>query len=424
MNAIRSLCNLVHMKQLTFIDLFAGAGGLSEGFIRAGFKPIAHIEMDKNACDTIRTRTAYHHLASTEKVDLYYQYLKGELDRNALWSEVPENQMKLVMQEQITPESVPEIFKKIDTELGSTEVDLIIGGPPCQAYSLVGRSRDPNRMENDERNYLFKEYGKFLKRYKPKYFVFENVLGLLSAGNRKYFNEMLELFSELGYSTSYEVLQSEDFGVLQKRRRVIIIGKRGKRKFTFPELEKRASSGYQVLRDLFTDLPPLKPGGGEPVMRYKGPSTEYLERHHLRNGVDFVTQHITRPHNDNDLKIYRRAIKAWTERGERLKYDQLPKTLQTHKNNRVFLDRYKVVDGGGHSHTMVAHISKDGHYYIHPDEKQVRSLSVREAARIQSFPDNYYFEGGRGAAFKQIGNAVPPLMAEAIAHKLLTQLNG
>ena len=133
------------------------------------------------------------------------------------------------------------------------------------------------------------------------------------------------------------------------------------------------------------------------------------------NGIDFTTQHITRNHNERDLEIYSIAIDKWVNKKERLKYNDLPERLQTHNNTKAFLDRYKVVDPLGHSHTVVAHISKDGHYYIYPDLKQIRSISVREAARIQSFPDDYFFEGGRTAAFKQIGNAVPPLMAQALA---------
>src|SRR6185436_4554924 len=123
-------------------------------------------------------------------------------------------------------------------------------------------------------------------------------------------------------------------------------------------------------------------------------------------------------HNERDLEIYAIAIDKWIHGKERLKYDKLPRRLQTHNKKDIFLDRFKVVDPAGHSHTVVAHIAKDGHYYIFPDLKQVRSISVREAARIQSFPDDYFFEGGRTAAFKQIGNAVPPLMAGSIAKKI------
>jgi DNA (cytosine-5)-methyltransferase 1 len=160
----------------------------------------------------------------------------------------------------------------------------------------------------------------------------------------------------------------------------------------------------------------------EAVTKYAKPTTEYLEKFELRNGVDFVTQHIARPHNERDLNIYKIAINKWLKNSERLKYPDLPPELKTHKNEKSFVDRYKVVDINGLSHTMVAHIAKDGHHYIYPDSKQIRSLSVREAARIQSFPDNFYFEGGRSAAFRQIGNAVPPLMANEIAKKIKEQL--
>jgi DNA (cytosine-5)-methyltransferase 1 len=273
-------------------------------------------------------------------------------------------------------------------------------------------------MKWDKRNFLFRYYAQFLLRYQPKYFVFENVLGLLTAGNKKYLNEMIQLFEAIGYSVAEpKVLNAEDYGVLQKRRRVIIIGRRGNRKFEFPELITETNN-YQVKRDLFFDLPHLKPGQELHVAQYTKPINEYLQRTTTRNGVDFVTQHITRQHNDRDLEIYSIAINKWLNGKQRLKYSEVPKHLQTHKNIEAFLDRYKVIDPTGHSHTVVAHIAKDGHYYIYPDPKQVRSISVREAARIQSFPDDYFFEGGRTAAFKQIGNAVPPLMAQAIAKKI------
>ncbi len=402
------------MSKLNYIDLFAGAGGLSEGFIREGYHPVAHVEMSNEACATLKTRLAFHYLVQNKKQKTYFSYLHNKISRDVLWEIIPNEIIDSVINDEISGRTIQNIFKQIDEKLDAKKVDLIIGGPPCQAYSLVGRSRDPNRMEGDKRNYLFRYYAEFLNRYKPEYFVFENVLGLLTAGNAKYLNEMLELFSELGYSADSQVLNAEEYGVLQRRRRVIIIGRKGKAKFHFPKLEMMENT-WQTKKDLFFDLPALKHGQEMAIAKYTKQINEYLKKTETRNGINYTTQHITRNHNDRDLEIYSLAIDKWINQRQRLKYNDIPKRLQTHKNTIAFLDRYKVVDPIGHSHTVVAHISKDGHYYIYPDKKQVRSISVREAARIQSFPDNYFFEGGRTAAFKQIGNAVPPLMAEKIA---------
>jgi DNA (cytosine-5)-methyltransferase 1 len=402
---------------MNYIDLFSGAGGLSEGFIREGFLPIAHVEMNKEAADTLKTRLAFHYLNNNNKVNQYYSYLRNEITRDELWKKIPQEIISSVINNEITKKTIGCIFDNIDEQLGFKKIDAIIGGPPCQAYSLVGRSRDPNRMSGDKRNYLFRYYAEFLVKFKPKYFVFENVLGLLTAGNQKYLNEMLILFAEIGYSADYEILNAEDYGVLQRRRRVVIIGRKGKAKFQFPKLMTLENS-WQIKKDLFADLPNLIPGQEMDIARYTKKINDYQQTTKTRNGIDFTTQHITRNHNERDLEIYSIAIDKWLNKNERLKYNDLPKRLQTHKNTKAFLDRYKVVDPMGHSHTIVAHISKDGHYYIYPDLKQIRSISVREAARIQSFPDDYFFEGGRTAAFKQIGNAVPPLMSVAIAKKI------
>jgi len=403
---------------LNYIDLFAGAGGLSEGFIRKKFEPVAHVEMDPEASDTLRTRLAFHHFRKNKNPELYYDYLQKNISREELWGRIPSHLFDSVINEEINDKTIESIFHKIDLQLDYRKVDVIIGGPPCQAYSLVGRSRDPNRMKGDKRNFLFRYYAKFLIRYKPKYFVFENVLGLLTAGNAKYLKEMMKLFEEIGYSADMKVLNAVEYGVLQKRQRVIIIGRKGKTRFHFPEI-KTIENNWQVKKDLFIDLPYLKPGQELPIAKYTNDITEYLKNTKIRNGINFTTQHITRNHNERDLEIYSIAIDKWLNERQRLKYKDIPKKLQTHKNTEAFLDRYKVIDPTGHSHTVVAHIAKDGHYYIYPDQNQVRSISVREAARIQSFPDDYFFEGGRTAAFKQIGNAVPPLMAEKIADSLL-----
>lgn len=387
------------MKELNYIDLFAGAGGLSEGFIRAGFSPIAHVEMNKDACDTIKTRTAYHWLKENKKAEIYNDYLKSETkNKEELWKNVPENLINSVINKEISESTLPEIFNSIDKELNGSKVDLIIGGPPCQAYSIVGRARKD--MESDPRNHLYKHYVKFLEKYNPNMFVFENVPGILSAKNGEYLNKIFKAVKNAGYEVAIPPknhLNAKDFGVLQDRKRVIIIGWKKELNLKYPEFET-TEHNFQILKDLFSDLKPLKNGQGTlNAVAYTKPTTEYLKQTNIRNGLEFVTQHIVRPNNDNDLEIYQIAIEKWNN-GKRLNYAELPKRLIKHSNTDSFVNRFQVVNGKGVSHTVVAHIAMDGHYYIHPDKKQNRSISVREAARIQSFPDDYFFEGSRTAA--------------------------
>ena len=409
------------MKTLNYIDLFAGAGGLSEGFIRAGFNPIAHVEMNKDACDTIKTRTAYHWLKENNDVKTYYDYLKsGTKNKEILWQKVPIHLIEAVINKEISEDTLPEIFEIIDKELDNKDVDLIIGGPPCQAYSNIGRARDPKNMADDPRNHLYKHYVKFLEKYQPKMFVFENVPGILTAKNGEYLDKILQAVREVGYEVDIpqkKHLNAKDFGVLQDRKRVIIIGWKKELHLSYPKFEVEKQK-FQVLKDLFSDLQPLKNGEGTfNAVEYTKPITEYLQQSKIRNELDFITQHICRPNNENDLEIYQIAVDEWNK-GKRLNYSLLPERLIKHKNIISFTNRFQVVNGSGVSHTVVAHIAMDGHYYIHPDKEQNRSISVREAARIQSFPDDYFFEGSRTAIFKQIGNAVPPLMAEKIAEKI------
>jgi DNA (cytosine-5)-methyltransferase 1 len=399
------------MNQLTFIDLFAGASGMSEGFIKAGFKPIAHIEMNEDACYTIKTRSCYHYLKSNKKLDLYNRYIKGEFDRDTFYQKIPREILDSVINIEITDQSIKNIFE--DISIKNQSVDLIIGGPPCQAYSLLGRHQE--NIENDPRNKLYIQYGRFLKKFNPKAFVFENVPGLLSANKGQHFKNLKTYFKKLGYEVYHDTLNASDYGVVQARKRIIIVGWKKEMDLGFPDFEKLKKK-YSV-NEAFNDLPSLYPGEGFQYVNYTG-NNDYLKKFKLRNGVDFVTQHISRAHNERDLGIYKIAIQKWNNERVRLRYPDLPTELKTHKNESSFIDRFKVVDGESVSHTVVAHIAKDGHHYIHPDEKQCRSISVREAARLQSFPDDFYFEGSRSAAFKQIGNAVPPLMAYAIAKKM------
>lgn len=400
------------MKQLNFIDLFAGASGMSEGFKKAGFTPVAHIEMNEEACYTIKTRAAYHYLKSKRKLDLYYSYLKEEISREEFYKNIPTEILNSVINVEIDDNSIKDIFKKISKERNN--IDLIIGGPPCQAYSLLGRHQE--NIENDPRNKLYIQYGRFLKQYNPKAFVFENVPGILSANKGQHFKNLKAYFRKLGYEVYHETIDASDYGVVQARKRIIIVGWKKELDFGFPNFTKEKVK-YSV-NEAFSDLPKLNPGEGYQFINYKTQKNKYLNKFELRNGVEFVTQHMARPHNERDLEIYKTAIQKWNNEKIRLKYPDLPEELKTHKNESSFTDRYKVVNGSGVAHTVVAHIAKDGHYYIHPDEEQCRSISVREAARLQSFPDDFYFEGSRSAAFKQIGNAVPPLMAYAIAKKM------
>ena len=152
----------------------------------------------------------------------------------------------------------------------------------------------------------------------------------------------------------------------------------------------------------------------------------YLRKSEIRGDLDFTTQHIARPLNDNDRKIYKTAVEMWLKDKHRLNYTELPAELQTHKNKKSFLNRFSVVDPYGYCHTVVAHIAMDGHYYIYPtlnpSVENVRSITVREAARLQSFPDDYYFEGSRTSAFRQIGNAVPVVLSYKIACEIKKKL--
>lgn len=414
--------------EMNFLDLFAGGGGLSEGFVRAGFTPIAHVETDKAACFTLKTRAVFHWLKRNGNVALYHDYLYGKISRQELYESVPERETASVINAEIGEATLSEIFSQIDELLDGKPLDLIVGGPPCQAYSLVGRSRDKKRMRGDKRNYLYIFYAQFLKRYQPRYFVFENVTGLLSAkamDGELYFDKMRALFKEAGYETEFQVISAHDFGVLQNRRRIILVGRRGTESDFYPYLTPWRPEGVLV-NEVFSDLPTLKSGEGSICPCRMGEySGDYLFRAGIKDNSTPVTFHVARNHNEQDLEIYRIAVKKWNEKQERLDYNDLPDRLKTHHNRESFLDRFKVIAGDkSYSHTIVAHISQDGHFSIHPDITQNRSITPREAARLQTFPDDYFFESVKGipgytAAFRQIGNAVPVFLAQKIAEKLL-----
>ena len=414
-----------NQKQIRFIDLFAGCGGLSEGFIQAGYTPVAHVEMDKAACFTLKTRMAYHWLKKNGKLADYCAYLRDKISRDEFYKMIPSQILDSVINEEVGEKTLESLFEKIDAAKGDETIDLIVGGPPCQAYSLVGRAR--KSMEGNPRNYLFRYYIEFLKHYKPKCFVFENVVGLLSAADKdgnKYLDMMIDGFKDAGYTTSYETINTKTLGIPQARKRVIIIGVRGNKKFKYPKMRGRPFK-YTV-NEMLDGLPTLSAGGiAEPFyIKVSGDTKAALKATGVLDEAIPVTQHQVRPNNANDLEIYKRVVELWNKEHKRLSYDTLPEKLQTHTNRKTFKDRFKVVASDEKvCHTVVAHIHKDGHYYIHPDIEQNRSISVREAARLQTFPDNYYFESsskrpGRAAPYRQIGNAVPVMFAKKIAEAM------
>jgi len=409
-------------NKLTFIELFAGAGGLSEGFIRTGFQPVAYIEMDNYSCLTLKTRLAYYYLKEQGKSALYYDYIKGDITREQLYSYIPQNLLCSVINEEIKQDNLNELFNKVETNIEKNnikQINILLGGPPCQSYSLIGRARDPYRMKNDKRNYLYKLYTEFLKKFKPEIFVFENVPGLISACKGQLWKDVQEHFSKAGYKVSYKILNAYDFGVLQNRKRIIAIGWRTELNLKYPEFDKDYIVNKYKVDDILSDLSPIKKGDELTTGKYAGKATEYLTEYGIRNDEDILTLHIARKHNRQDKIIYEFYIKSWFEKKIRPDYDQLPEYLKTHRNRTSFKDRFKIVAPDlPYAQTVVSHLGKDGHYFIHPDINQLRSISPRESARLQSFPDNFYFEGPMTAVFRQIGNAVPPLMAEKIALKI------
>ena len=394
------------------IDLFAGAGGLSEGFRRNNFDIVAHVEKDKDAAYTLRTREAYYY-CKKKKLDYYTQYLNKEITREELYNKIPKKIFAKVINKEINKKTINEIFNDIDSIIKHNTVTGIIGGPPCQAYSIAGRSRKKD-MKNDPRNYLYKYYLKFIEKYKPDFYVFENVPGIFSAKNGAIFKDIKKGLEKLGYTFEFQLLNSSDFGVLQERKRVIIIGYRNELNLCYPLFKKKKNK--YTIKNLFEDLPFLN--NGETNNQYIRESNDCLQKLKIRNkNWNILTHNQARRLNDNDKKIYELCIK-----NSNIKYQDLPNKLIKHNNKESFADRFKVVDYLKPCQTIVAHISKDGHHYIHPDSEQCRSITVREAARIQSFPDDYYFESSRTSAFQQIGNAVPVFMAEQIAKKIKESL--
>lgn len=401
------------------IDLFAGCGGLTEGFKQSGhYNTIACVEWDKAPCDALRYNLAHK-----------WKYKDAE---------------KRVMQFDI--QRTDELINgwTDDNEYGSSEgldsivkhygggVDLIIGGPPCQAYSVAGRIRDKDGMKNDYRNYLFESYIKIVDHYKPKAFVFENVPGILSArpgdGEKLIIDTIKERFIESGYvildDLSKAIIDFTEYGVPQNRSRIIILALR-KECFDNPEellnnfyneiLPSKKVKKKVTVREAIGDLPALYPLSKPEKIDGKTYS------HSLSTGK--IKNHIPRYSSERDIKVFK-ILTEDIEFGnlEYVSTEALKKLYTEITGKTSNIHKYHVIRWDEQSNTIPAHLYKDGLRHIHPDSKQLRTITVREAARLQTFPDDYEFISGTALDYKMIGNAVPPLFAKILADCLYSFL--
>ncbi|VTU33228.1 Modification methylase BspRI [Variovorax sp. PBL-H6] len=504
-------------SEIPVIDLFAGPGGLCEGFSSvfdgSGARRFAvkvSVEMDPVAHRTLLLRSIFRKFPRGEVPSCYYDYISGKITREAFLAhsdikDAAERAGNEARCAELGATPAKEVDGWIREALGNQTDWVLIGGPPCQAYSLAGRSRlrskDPKKFEADAKHFLYTEYLRIIQEFAPAVFVMENVKGMLNSTNsgKRIFEQILGDLKSPREDLSYEVrslvvhkkegeeldpndyvIEADDHGVPQSRHRVILFGVRSDvakatpaltespERFLLTKLKKKvgvsaALAGLPELRSRLSKEPDSQEAWmkalRESPLALKGwrvPARNVIEaamekfikkaeKHatfgstfipmavdpgeampkilrewYLDSKVGGVLQHETRSHMRSDLHRYMfAACFAATQKYAPDLRNFPPRLLPDHVNvdeeTIPFKDRFRVQMGKHPSSTVVAHIKKDGHYYIHPDPAQCRSLTVREAARLQTFPDNYFFEGNRTEQYGQIGNAVPPLLAKQIA---------
>jgi DNA (cytosine-5)-methyltransferase 1 len=380
------------IKRPSVLDIFCGAGGMSLGFENAGCEILGGIDQN---CYAIST----HH------------------------KNFPDCKI------QLPPQDICELESIDDLGLDKSEVDIIVGGPPCQVFSRVGigKMKDLGRdVESDHRNFLYKQFVRFVDYYQPLCFVMENVDNLFS--KHKIFLKILKELRKCGsgnslsYVVDCQVLDASDFGVPQKRKRLFIVGVRSDLGVKPPFPKKQSKSTVSV-GEAISDLPSLEPFVMPLKTKSSGPKQMDIERAyrcspkspyqkrmriHKKEG-EGVWNHLCRSHNDKDIMIFEMLNQGG-------KYRDIPKEMMRYRVD-IFDDKYKRLIWDEPAWTLTAHMRKDGLAYIHP--LQNRSISVREAARIQSFPDDFVFYAPMTRMFELVGNSVPPLLAEEVAKPLV-----
>lgn len=499
-------------KEIPVIDLFAGPGGLGEGFSAAlspggsrQYRIALSIEMEHWAHKTLELRSFFHQFPHSEAPADYYAHLRGKITRDELFLRFPEASEAARHQAWKAELGVVEpalVDRRIRQALKSADEWVLCGGPPCQAFSVVGRSRNGGIADDDHRVYLYKQYLRILSVHEPPLFIMENVKGLLSSQvkGREIFEQMVEdlrhpakvtenarssgaryaLYSLVRKTDGKEdphdpgdfVVKCEDYGIPQSRHRVIIfgvredlvrdrmpvLGRHGKPVSTCQVLGglPRIRSGVNRSKDgkaewqsalleiLDADFMHSRRNGSDAQLRERiartlvnlrdfhadrggefieyDPQIAYKPRWFLDPAMGGVCNHASRPHMMTDLHRYLFAACYARVLRRSPELNDFPAALHPdHKNLKdalskgYFDDRFRVQMSRKPATTITSHIAKDGHYFIHYDELQCRSLTVREAARLQTFPDNYYFCGPRTHQYRQVGNAVPPLLARQIA---------
>ena len=393
------------MDKLHTIDLFAGCGGLMDGFEQSGFfDTLACVEWEETPCKNLvnRLRTRWGHKNADEEV------IRFDIQRT---------------EELFSGFSDPNygMGKGLDWLIGNRKLDVLIGGPPCQAYSLAGRIRDEHGMKDDYRNYLFESYLKVVNRYHPDFFLFENVVGLLSAApdGEPIVNKIQAAFNKVGYAVIGDFRKAEfllsDYGVPQNRKRIIILGVRKK---TFPD------TAFRIVDDFYSNIMPSLKCDRKTVSQAIGdlprflPTVENGNVIYALQGEKKVPNHVPRHHSARDLKVFKLLTEdIESGRNEYVSICKLKELYTKVTGKKSNIHKYYVLRRDRQSNT--AHLFKDGFRHIHPDSAQCRTLTVREAARLQTFDDDYVFEGSMGDQYKMIGNAVPPAFSKILAEAVL-----